>query len=427
MTPPRAFPGCVVSSRPIDPDSRSAFRAESAGRQKRAAVGKLFLLALVVVAAGAVAAWRYQVTRPEYRFARAKEAVAAGQWDRAERIAGELDTDGRTDEAALIRAEAKLRQGRFEEALTALQRVKVQGVLRRDAVALSGRCLLALGNLPEARRAFAFVLSEDPDHADAHRGMAAVAYDLGLLDRAVAHSEQVARLDPSDGRPHRLIGLIHKDLAQLDAAEAAYREALRRALPEDERRAVYLELGETLLLLARYSEAVKVLDDGAVAGTPKNAAWTAARAESLRGLNEPAEAMAEVDRGLAEHPEAGTLWRIRGQLALDAQKIADAVDALEKAVVLSPSDYRAYYLLGQAYTAAGRSADAERAFSRRDAIRADLALITGLTQEAMDKPGDAGVRDRIAEVCDRLGKPELARTWRAAAAACRAAASGAGR
>src|SRR5205807_2622145 len=150
------------------------------------------------------------------------------------------------------------------------------------------------------------------DHADTHRGLAAVAYDLGQLDRAVAHLEQVARLDPSDGRPHRLTGLIFKDLSQLEPAEAAYREALRRTLPENERRAVYLELGETLVRLTRYADALDVLDEGAAAGTPRDADWTAAKAESLRGLGRQADAAAELDRGLAADPNAGPLWRIRG-------------------------------------------------------------------------------------------------------------------
>ena len=384
---------------------------------------KLGLLIGVLLAALAVGGWRYRVTRTEYRFARGREAVAAGRWDRAARFADELAAAGHPDHALLLRADALLRQGRPAEALTLLNGVRDQGGLRREAAALTGRCFLALGDLPEARRAFVFVVSEDPDHADAHRGLAATAYDLGQLDVTLSHLEQVARLDPGDGRPHRLKGLIFKDLSQLEPAEAAYREALRRTLPDDARRAVYLELAETLVQLTRYAEALQVLDEGAAAGAPKDAGWTAARAEGLRGLARPGDAAAELDRGLAAYPDAGALWRIRGQLALEGVREGEAVVALERAVALAPADDRAHYLLGQAYTAVGRPAEADREFGRRDEIRRDLTLITDLTGEAIAKPWDAGVRDRLAEVSDRLGKPELAKTWRAAAAACRAAAA----
>ena len=69
--------------------------------------------------------------------------------------------------------------------------------------------------------------------------------------------------------------------------------------------------------------------------------------------------------------------------------------------------------------AAGRTGDATRTLARVEELRADLDRITALSREAMEKPWDADVRVRLAELCDRMGKPELAAMWRNAAAACR--------
>src|SRR5947199_218337 len=85
-------------------------------------------------------------------------------------------------------------------------------VARVRAAALTGQCLLALGAVREADRVFRSVVAEQPDQVDAHRGLAVIAYDLGQLGEAVEHLRRVAELDAADPRPHRLIGLIYKDM-----------------------------------------------------------------------------------------------------------------------------------------------------------------------------------------------------------------------
>ena len=74
--------------------------------------------------------------------------------------------------------------------------------------------------------------------------------------------------------------------------------------------------------------------------------------------------------------------------------------------------------LGLAYAGAGRKEDAARALARDAELRKDLDRITELSKEAMQKPWDPGVRRQLADVCDRMKKPELAAMWRKAAAAC---------
>jgi hypothetical protein len=84
-----------------------------------------------------------------------------------------------------------------------------------------------------------------------------------------------------------------------------------------------------------------------------------------------------------------------------------------------PHDYRAHFLLSQAYGGAHRPDDAKREVKRAEELRKTLDQITALSRQAMERPWDADIRLKLAELSDRLGMSEVAQTWRTAAAACR--------
>lgn len=390
------------------------------------------------------AMWRYHVTRPGYRLARGEEAIRARDWTGAEAEAARLEAAGYPDHAHLLRGVVLHARQQPALALAELNQLDDHApmAIRLQALAVSGKCLLELGALREAERAYAFIVEQRPDDTDARRRLAVVAYDMGQLGAAVEHLREVARLDPVDALPHRLIGLIYKDMDQNELAVAAYQEALRRGralvtseatpgrdtywwwqsytpLPDTVVSEIRLELAEVLVKLARYAEALAAIE-GQAAGNRGDAVRLAvARAASFRGLGRKPEAAAVVDQALAVIP-ATELYRVRGQLDLDDGRYADAVRALEQAVRLAPADYQAHFLLAGAYAGVNRKDDASRETARAEAIRRDLDRITQLSREAMDRPWDPIVRRQLAELADRLGKPELAAVWRKAAAACSA-------
>jgi tetratricopeptide (TPR) repeat protein len=371
-------------------------------------------LVLLVVAVLGGAGWRYRITRADYRLARGEEALRARDYETVAQFAERLEASGHPDHAALLRAEGLCARNRPEFALAELNKVRPDGPLRLQTLALSGRCLLDLGDLPAARALLSTVVDERPDHADAHRGLAAIAYDLGQLGTAVDHLQRVAELDPRDARPHRLIGLIYKDMGQYARAEDAYRQALERGLPEAGTREVQLELAEVLVRQAKFAEGLAVIDGAPTGAEPGRGAL---RAECLRGLGRTDEAAAELDRALATHSTAA-LYRLRGQVHEDRGNAAEAFKCFERAVELAPNDHQAHYYLGRALAGAGRKEEADRAFARDAELRKELDRITALTKEAMEKPWDPGVRRELADVCDRMGKSELATLWRKAAATC---------
>ena len=376
----------------------------------RTARRRIALAALVVLlAAGGYG--RYVTTRPDARLRRGDAAVRARDWDSVVALADKLETTGHPDHANALRGDALLARGQPEPALAVLNRVSPESKLRARAAVAAGKCLLELKQFREAYRVFAVVADENPNNADAHRGLAAAAYDMGQLSIAGTHMHRVAELDPADPRPHRLIGLIHKDLSHWDRSEAAYRVALARGLPDGVRGEVRVELATVLIQQGKYADAQAVLREEPVRDNPD---WFAADAEALRGLGKRQVAADLVDKVLPQFPTP-RLLKLRGQLFLDDTKPADAVPPLERAVKQSPTDYEARYLLGQCYAAVGRKDDAARELQKVEELKKDFTLLTDLSREAMEKPWDAPVRLQLAGVCDPLDKPHLAAMWRAAA------------
>jgi hypothetical protein len=74
--------------------------------------------------------------------------------------------------------------------------------------------------------------------------------------------------------------------------------------------------------------------------------------------------------------------------------------------------------LSLAYDRVQRPQDAERCRARVKQIQADLTALTDLNREADQRPWDGDVRLRLAEVCDRIGRTDLAAMWRTSAALC---------
>jgi tetratricopeptide (TPR) repeat protein len=390
------------------------------------------LLALVVLLGCGVGAawWWYHTSRADYRLGRGREAVRRRDWAGAERLALRLEADGNPDHARLLRGQALYEQARpsleagrpesvrplLEQALQELDGVRDQGEIRLEAVALAGQCLLYLGERVRAERALRFVIRERPDHADAHRGLAALYFDQGALALAVDHLEVVARLDPGDGRPHRFLGHIYKDLGQDAQAVAAFREALRRDLGAHFAEDVKENLAELLVKRGDHAPALALLEEcrPAPAGRAK---VLALRAECLTGQGRTPEAQALLDQALETYPASPELLRSRAKLYLESREPAAAARLLERAVSVDGHEFTTHHLLAQAYEGLGRRAEAadQRRRSRED--QDALQELSRLNREAMDRPWDAPVRRRLAAVCEKLGKPDLAAMWQQAAEA----------
>ena len=269
------------------------------------------------------------------------------------------------------------RAKQFDEAIGECNQIHDQGSIRLRAATVTGKSQLELGNLAEANRVFSFVVDHQPDNADAHRGLAAVAYEMGHLNRAIGQLEQVVRLDPNDARPHRLLGECYRNSGDTEHALVEYRESLRigNGLSDTARGEIRFELCEALLLLYRYDEVLALLDE-AKTGSSEPPYMRAFRIEAFAGCNGV--------RKRSPWPMKSSPTNRTGRFIdfevnfTSMREMHAAVPLLEEAASFSPNHYQTQFLLAQAYAAAGRKSDADRVKARADQIRKDFELAAEL-------------------------------------------------
>jgi len=379
-------------------------------------LGRPALVAALLLGAGIWWFYERQVSADRL-LATGRSALARGDWDKVREVAEQLERAGYQQHSRLLRAEWLWNRGEVASALALAEGVQAEGRLRIEAAVIVGKCLLTLENRQEAFRVFRWVVEQDAEQVDAHRGLAALAYDLGQWHQAEWHLRRVAELDRQDPRPYRLLGLMYKDLSRWEEAESAYRAAWERGVEGAMRVDVALELAEVLLQRAMYEEALTWTQTVTSETSTQRIKTAQLRAEGLYGLGRWQEATAELEAIPREQWTAG-MWRCRGRLHRDADQLSEAAACLEAAVRLDPNDVESWHVLAQVYESLNKKEAAMQARQRVEDIQKHLQQLTQLTHQAMERPWDSAVRQKLADLNEQLGHPELARIWRKAAAEC---------
>ncbi|MCI0464235.1 MAG: tetratricopeptide repeat protein [Gemmataceae bacterium] len=387
-------------------------------RSRRRFLG-LLGLTLVAVLLGAAAVWRYRTLRPEDGLRQGQEALLRSDVARAEQMAQRLESAGYPDHAHALRGHIFLRAGQLPQAILEYNQIPhEQTELLADISLVYGLGFLSLGQPVEAERFLLYVASIYPDNRDAHRGLATIYYDRGAMTDALGQLIQWSELEDQDGRPYRFMGLIYKDLMALVPSADHYRKALSRELPPRVREEIVIELAEVLILQTEFAVALRYLDECSfeVGGVPT--VLPELRAECLYGLGRSAEAIRVLDQAPNSGPPSPRWLRLRAQLHADAGELRAAADLLQKALDADPHDCPCRYQLAQVYERLGRRPEAAEQRGLLEQSQRLYTQLGDLNQQAIQKPHDAGVRRRLAEVCGQLGKLDLAQMWLRAAAAC---------
>jgi tetratricopeptide (TPR) repeat protein len=401
----------IVAVSDPSPESRVAFSPEartSARRWGRPAIAAC-VVALVVAAAIGGALWRH--VRPAARFARALAALDARRFDdvarQLEHLRGAPEYGPHVhflQGALLIQAE------QYAAALEEFGYCVDEPELRVRTLGLSGG---ALSQIRRYRSAFALLqkaLDADPDAVDAHRGLAGAYYDLGLIHQSMEHLRRVAELDPTDPRPHRLMGLIQKDNEQYAGAVDSYRESLRRDAKPSAPDTRGLELAECLIKLQRFDEAIEALS-----AVPPGPDRGVKEAECHYSGGRPADSKRLVNEALAQSPAHLDGLVLKSSLATDEGDIAGAVDALSMAVAAYPKEYVPRFKLAAAYRRFGDESRANEHSAKAEALKALRLEFSRLHQVAAGEPDNADVRCRLGVLASELDRPRLASVWFSAA------------
>ena len=369
---------------------------------------------IVAVALGGGIAWHCR-SRPEEQFAQALVALKNGDLDRVSEIQRVLkDKPPFREHARLLRGAVFLRNGKHRLAIAELESVVPSGILREPALELTGECLYGMGRLAEAEPLMRQLLAENPDHADAHRWLGAIYYNLGANNLAIAELKIVIRLAPQDYMPHRLIGLMNFDFEQHSQAIEHYRKALALSPPRAVRKVIVRELAKSLVSKRDYKTALSVLAD-----TKPDAYTLSLQGECYWSLGNSELAFEVLKKAVALNPDERAIFFLKARILIGDGRHQEAIAPLKRVLRRNPLYSECRYQLALVYRQLGRSKDYERELARWKASKKLWERLTELNIQAIRSPGDASVRDDLAEICNKLGKHKLSTMWRQAAEACR--------
>jgi tetratricopeptide (TPR) repeat protein len=382
---------------------------------------KLTLL-LTVVAVVAVAAGLWALSRPDPAvvFRDSLEQLEHGNQDAVLEGIKTLEAHaGFESHVALLRGGYQLRRGHPGDAMRSFDELQPVGELRKPALELTGECLFLLDQLPLAAAQFQELLKDNPRSADAHRWLGQIFYNLGAFDTAVSHLQELIKLEPDNYLAHALIGHMAFDFEDFKVAVENYRKALSMERPEGTPARVHQEvlrnLARSLIGQNNYPEALDILESA----EPDHALVLALKADCHRGLGHSARARQLLDQALKQDPNQRVAVLLQVDMAVDRKQTAAVVAPLQRILEADPHDTACRYQLAQAWQRLGEPDKYKLEMERHERSNKLKQELTEKNLQANRAPDHAEVRDRLAEICESLGKPELAAMWRQAAAACR--------
>ena len=264
-----------------------------------------------------------------------------------------------------------------------------------------------------------------------------VHHRAGRLSEALAGYEQAAGAFPGEAEPRFRIGLVRAESGNLDAAEAALRQAVALA----ERGHYLYALGDVLERRGDRSDAIAtwrralainaalvpaharlgqaLVDDGesgeaathlrvAAEARPGDARSWNNLAVALLAAGRPSEAESAIRRALDAKPDHGQALHNLARALVDQGREAEAKPVLQAATRADPANARAWDMLGSLCLRAGALLESREAFDR--AIAADPALAIAWVHLA-NFCTHTGLAEEAVEACRRaeaLGPPDAA-------------------
>lgn len=394
-------------------------------RSRRFLPRKLWIAALVVAsaAAAAILAWRYAgFGAPSNKFKAAVAALDAGNWSLARKYLRDLKAvQPSSPKTHFVRGALLFEKGHNYPALEELEKARQDAELETSALTLIGEAWYRLERHLEAEAALEEVLKQEPNSVEAHRWLAASYYDLGAVPNAMFHLQRTAELDPNDPRPHRLLGLIHKDFERYETAIPFYKESLRRSDEQEDAAKIRQEMAVCQIRSRSYGEALATLEQ--CSDEPE---CEVLRAECHHAQGRLEEAKAALARALKQDKENLDGLLLQATILLEEGGAKQAVAALTRALEKHPRDYTVHFILAQAYDQAGEPALAAEQRKVAEEIRAIRHEFAQLHRDAGDRPRDVAVRLRLAALAQQLNRPDLAQVWLRSAAALQPAPAPAG-
>ncbi len=367
--------------------------------------GRFEVAGLVLTAAWLVLGCGPAAPPPVAALRQAKQALAEGDFSRAEQLAA-LVPRSHTDWAAarLTAGEAATRAGHLSDALhhfLAAAESPERGMSAQGRFH-AGETYRQLGRLSEADDAYRAVLKLDPQNAATHERLAFLTSLTGRSWDALPHYWFLVRSGTAEPIELMLLADPDRPLEHREFIEECARKA-----PDD--RLVQLGLAAHAFWEAKSDEALTILDK-LMPAEPQLLSGQAMMGELLldRGTAAFARWHARLPSTASTSPD---IWFVRGLWARRHGELRVAARCFWEAIHLAPSHRRATYHLGQVLTALGEDAG--------DVVVRKADQLIRLTQ-IIDHAVRAQFRNdnsfhEAADVLEQLGRVWEACAWAVAA------------
>ncbi len=318
-----------------------------------------------------------------------------------------------SSEARLLRAAIDVRLGMPDLALRHLQHIPGDKY-REQSLMVAGESYYRLHRYLEAEVAFRQLTELNPDSELGLKWLVAVYYDLGAYDDATDISNRLTALRSQDFTPHRMLGVMARDFERNQQAISHFRRALELGPPQDVRVEIIEELAATLVDEHEYDEAVALIEKSLVQTPVTN--HSLARSNWALGNQELAvKHLALAEEGV---PMNDSVALTRARFALESGEPERAESILRKILKSDSANIDAYYYLGLVLAKLGQNEESRIAHTEHARLVSLKETLTELNIKAIQNPRDRHVRLELADVCEKLGKQDLAQMWRRAANAC---------
>ena len=269
---------------------------------------------------------------------------------------------------------------------------------------LRGEALYALSRFPEAEKAFAAALVTDPADAASTELRGLTLYRLGRPAEAIPLLEKAHTWTPqTKADPAYVLALCYIDTRRYEDARRAFAEQygflpdsaaahllaarmlLRReyvpVAQEEARKAVaadpqlpgaHMLLGEVALAQEHVDEAIAELNQEAKRD-PLNGSVYDRLGDALQRKGDYIAAQQTLQRAVLLTPNSTGPYILLGKVMLRRSDPVTAAAYLERAARMDDHNYMTHNLLGQAYRAMGRAADAQRETAVSQQLQADTA------------------------------------------------------
>jgi tetratricopeptide (TPR) repeat protein/TolB-like protein len=252
-------------------------------------------------------------------------------------------------------------ESKHREALAVVREVAPASRLARQARFLSALSYISLGQLPEAYDTLSQLNAERPDSA--------IFNNLGVIQlrrpvtngaRAVSFFNEAAKLDTNDSDLFFNLGYAFFLDRDLPAAVYWLREAVRRNAADEQ---AHYVLGVALQATGSAAEAARE-KELAKRLSSVFTEWEKQASPVPRGLERiktevdvPAAFRVDtviVAAGQRDQQELATIHLENGRRLAKAERTADAIGELRRAIYLAPYQHEAHLLLGQMFLRGGR-------------------------------------------------------------------------